>query len=134
MASACFVHCLAGPLLLSFAGFASLTAISERVEPLFALASILLGTVSLIPAYRRKHGRISCLAMFVGGLLCLLVIRRLHWTLLPEIVGAGTGAGLIIGAHALNLRFSRQCSCCTRSAAVEPEQERSDHAAMDSLP
>jgi hypothetical protein len=123
VAAACFLHCVAGPLLLSFAGFASLTGVWERMEPLFVLLSIGLGTATLIPAYRRQHGRISCLAMFVGGLLCLLVIRCLHWTLLLEIVGVAVGAGLIIGAHALNLRFSRQCSCCTRSEAVEPRKE-----------
>jgi hypothetical protein len=124
VAAACFVHCVAGPFLLSFAGFASLIGVSERIEPLFTLTSIVLGTATLIPAYRRKHGRISCLAMFVGGLLCLLLIRRFHCTVLPEIIGIGIGAGLIIGAHALNLKFSRQCSCCMRSAAVELEQER----------
>lgn len=124
MAAACFVHCVAGPLLLSFAGFASLIGLSERIEPLFVLTSIALGSVTLLPAYRKKHGRISCLAMFVGGLLCLLVIRRVHWTLLPEMIATGIGAGLIMGAHALNLKFSRHCSCCTRIAAVEPEQDR----------
>jgi hypothetical protein len=124
VAAACLVHCVAGPLLLSFAGFASLVGLSERIEPLFVLTSIALGSATLIPAYRKKHGRISCLAMFVGGLLCLLVIRRIHGTILPEMIAAGIGAGLIMGAHALNLKFSRRCSCCARSEAVEPEQER----------
>jgi len=37
IASLCLVHCIAGPVLLSFAGFASLINISEKLEPLFLL-------------------------------------------------------------------------------------------------
>jgi hypothetical protein len=124
VAGACFVHCVAGPLLLSFAGFASLIGISEKVEPLFLLTSIVLGGTTLLPAYRKKHGRISCLAMFLGGLFCLLVIRHLHWTVAREIIVVGMGAALIIGAHALNLKYSRQCSCCTPGPALEQQEDR----------
>jgi hypothetical protein len=124
VAAACFVHCVAGPLLLSFAGFASLIGISETIEPVFLLTSIVLGGATLIPAYRHKHGRISCLAMFFGGLFCLVVIRRLHWTIVPEMLATGIGAAMIIGAHALNLKFSRQCACCTPSVAIESEEQR----------
>ena len=125
VATACFLHCVAGPLLLSFAGLASLIHVSEKIEPLFLLTSIVFGSATLIPAYRKKHGRISCLAMFAGGLLCLVSLRRVEWTILPEVITTGIGAGLIIGAHALNLKFSRQCSCCTPRVAVESEAERS---------
>jgi len=31
IASVCFVHCIAGPVLLSFAGFASLIGVSEKL-------------------------------------------------------------------------------------------------------
>ena len=124
VAAACLIHCVAGPLLLSFGGLASLIGISEKIEPLFLLTSIVLGSATLIPAYRKKHHRISCLAMFLGGLFCVLVIRRLHWTVLPDMIAVGIGAALIIGAHTLNLRFSRQCVCCAPSVAVESEAER----------
>ena len=125
MAAACFLHCVAGPLLLSFGGFASWIGVSEKIEPLFMLTSTLLGCVTLIPAYRKKHHRISCLAMFLGGLFCLLLIRRLRWTVLPEMSAVGIGAALIIGADTLNLKFSRKCACCAPRVAVESEAERS---------
>src|SRR5882724_8618639 len=98
LAAACFVHCVAGPLLLSFAGMAGLTTISERAEPLFLAGSVIIGTANLIPGYRRKHKRLVCLAMFLAGILCLYLRRRL-----PSAVGSiealavGLGAGLIIG-------------------------------------
>jgi len=113
MATLCFVHCVAGPVLLSFAGMASLVNVSERLEPLFLLGSAAMGAVALVPAYRRKHGRISCVALFASGLLCLLLRRFIRWRDIPiEALGAALGVSLIIAAHALNLRFSRHCKCC----------------------
>ena len=113
LASLCLVHCVAGPVLLSFAGFASLINVSEKFEPLFLLGSAAMGGIALVPAYRKKHGRIACLAMFGSGLLCLLLRRRFALgTIAIEPVAAAIGASLIIGAHLLNLRFSKRCGCC----------------------
>jgi hypothetical protein len=104
---------VAGPVLLSFAGFASLIGVSERLEPVLLLSSVALGAATLIPAYCKRHRRISCLAMFFGGVLCLIMRRYIEWTIVPEAIAVALGAGLIVGAHALNLRFSRQCDCCS---------------------
>jgi MerC mercury resistance protein len=113
LASLCFIHCVAGPVLLSFAGFASVIGVSEKMEPLFVLPSIAIGTATLVPGYRHRHRRFSCLALFFCGILFLVVLRRLEWLVVPETVLAGIGAALIAGAHALNLKFSRQCECCS---------------------
>ena len=119
IASLCFVHCIAGPVLLSFVGLASLINISERLEPLFLLGSAAMGAIALVPAYRKKHGRMSCLAMFASGLLCLLLRRHIAWRATAlEPVAVAIGVTLIVGAHALNLKFSRRCKCC-EPASVE---------------
>ena len=73
IASLCFAHCVAGPVLLSFAGLASLVNVSERFVPLFLLGSAGMGVTALVPAYRNRHGRISCLLLFGSGILCLLL-------------------------------------------------------------
>jgi hypothetical protein len=112
IATLCFVHCVAGPLLLTFAGIASLISLSEKIEPVFVLSSAALGAATLVPAYRKKHGRLSCLALFAGGLLCLLVRRRIEFGVFQEGITTAVGAALIVGAHALNLRFSKRCLCC----------------------
>ena len=114
LATICFVHCVAGPVLLSFAGLASLISVSEKLEPVFILSSIAIGTATLLPGYRRKHGRLSCLGLFFCGLLVLLVLRRLQWLVVPEALLTLIGVALVAGAHALNLKFSRQCECCGR--------------------
>jgi hypothetical protein len=113
VASLCFVHCVAGPVLLSFAGFGSMIGVSEKLEPLFLIGSAAMGAVALVPGYRRKHGRMSCLALFVSGFCCLVLRRYIGWPAsYVETVVVGLGAGLITGAHLLNVRFSRYCACC----------------------
>jgi hypothetical protein len=112
VASVCFVHCVAGPLLLSLAGFASLTGISERLEPLFLLGSLAMGVATLVPGYRRHHGRRSCLVMFCTGILCLQLRHHIRSHLPVESIGAGIGVCFVAGAHFLNLKFSKRCQCC----------------------
>jgi hypothetical protein len=118
----CFVHCVAGPALLAFSGFSSLVGVSEKAEPVFLLASTAIGTATLLPGYRRKHGRISCLSLYVGGLMFLLVLRHLDWLIVPEAVLTAVGAALIASAHALNLKFSRECRCCNDAIGQESNE------------
>jgi hypothetical protein len=115
---ACFVHCVAGPVLLSLAGLASLIGVSEKLEPLFLFSSFGTGAATLIPAYRKKHRRRSCLVLFTCGLLILALKRRLPETnALVEAITVAVGALLILGAHLLNLHLSRQCTCCGAGGA-----------------
>jgi hypothetical protein len=123
--SLCAVHCVLGPVLLSFAGLASLVGVSEKFEPLFLLGSATMGVMALVPAYRKKHGRLSCLALFGSGFLCLVLRHRIELRAISfESVAAAVGASLIIGAHVLNLRFSRRCACC--DPCSEEAHESSD--------
>src|SRR5689334_5852714 len=85
IAALCLIHCVAGPVLLSYAGLTSLIGVSEKLEPLFVLPSIAIGTATLVPGYRHRHGRFSCLALFFCGLF-LVVLRRLQWLVAPETV------------------------------------------------
>lgn len=118
IAAVCFVHCVAGPMLLSFAGFTSLTGVSEKLEPAFLLGSLAMGVAALIPGYRRHHRRRSCLAMFCAGMICLLLRRHIPSNLPAESIGTGIGAGLIAGAHILNHRLSKRCRCCEPVAKI----------------
>jgi hypothetical protein len=113
IASLCFVHCVAGPLILTFAGFTSLLHLSEKFESVFLLASAAMGMVALVPPYLRKHRRRTCLAMFGCGIFCLFAKRHLEQLWVPaEPIVAGIGALLLISAHVLNLKFSKSCPCC----------------------
>lgn len=113
LTSLCFVHCVAGPILLSYAGLSSLVGVSEKLEPLFLAGSAAMGMIAFVPAYRQKHGRKSCLALFACGLFCLLLRRHVDIPAVPlEAIATGAGASLIVGAHVLNLRLSKRCQCC----------------------
>ncbi len=116
VAALCFIHCVAGPILLSIAGFSSLIGASEKVEPVFLFSSITVGAATLVPAYRKKHRRISCLALFFCGIFCLAVRRYMEWTSRAEWIFVGLGAVFIIGAHALNLKYVKHCQCCDPGA------------------
>lgn len=117
LASLCFIHCVAGPILLSYAGFSSLIGVSEKLEPLFLLGSGAMGIIAFVPAYRKRHGRRSCLVLFASGLFCLLLRRHIELPAFStEPVVTAVGAGLIIGAHVLNLRCSKRCRCCDPSS------------------
>jgi len=113
IASLCAVHCVLGPVLLSFAGLASLAGVSEKFEPLFLIGSAAMGVVALVPSYRKKHGRLSCLTLFGVGFLCLALRHRIELRAIPfESVAAAVGTSLIVGAHMLNHKLSRRCTCC----------------------
>ena len=113
VAGLCFVHCVAGPALLAFAGMASLGSFSERIEPLLLLTSTVFGAAALVPAYWKRHGRLSCIVLFTGGIACLLLRKRIDFGgVIPEAMATGMGAALVITSHALNLRFSKRCPCC----------------------
>jgi len=136
LASICFVHCVAGPILLTYAGFSSLIGVSEKLEPLFVLGSAAMGIIAFVPSYRKKHGRKSCIVLFASGLLCLLLRRYIE---LPSVsidpIVTGVGASLIIGAHVLNLRFSQRCRCCdpVSETGGEPAHEIERTASVPQL-
>lgn len=132
VATLCFIHCVAGPAMIAFGGFSSLIAFSERTEILFMLASATIGTTVLLPGYRRRHRRRSCLAMFGSGMAALLAHRYAHRGL-AEPAMALTGTSLIIGAHILNHRYSRVCSCCESASNIQAVESSSPSKNLGSL-
>ena len=103
----------------------------REAQPLFLLGAAIMGVFAFVPAYRKKHGRKSCLALFVSGLLCLLLRRHIDLPALSiEPVVTTVGASLIIGAHVLNLRFSKRCQCCDPlTQAVREATHETQHRA-----
>jgi len=130
LAVACFVHCVAGPLLLAVAGFAGLIGTSEKLEPLFLSGSLVLGLTNLIPSYRHRHRRISCLLLFAIGIATLGLRHHVPLNGVPtEALMTAAGAFLMAGAHTLNLRHNRHCACCEAAASDSESRERPGPAA-----
>jgi hypothetical protein len=116
-------------LILAVAGYAGWIRTSE-LEPLFLGGSLVLGLANLIPGYRHRHGRISCLLLFGFGIATLALRRHLPLEGAPmEALMTAVGACLIVGAHTLNLRNGRRCECCEPAATDSESRERSEPAA-----
>ena len=111
---ACGVHCILAPLALGLlAAFPIEWAFSRASETVMLLLTAGLAAASLIPSYRNRHRRKSCLGMLAGGLLMLVLAKfALHGGALEPMFLAG-GAALIAGAHLANLHFCRSCSNCS---------------------
>lgn len=113
---ACGVHCVLTPLVVGAA--ASLPVgwlFSERTEAMMLAVAAALGSLSLLPAYLRRHGRKRCLAMFAFGAALLLVSRfALHGGAVEPWLIAG-GATMVAAAHWTNLRLCRSCRDCRHS-------------------
>jgi hypothetical protein len=121
-AGVCAVHCLLTPVLLAYGGLGLAgTAISERAEVAFVLVSLVVGLVSLGPAFLRHHRDPVPIALFVTGLGSLLLVRSLGAPRGVERCIVPMCATLIIVAHARNHRSCRRCRVCDAPEQAEEE-------------
>jgi hypothetical protein len=112
VAALCALHCAALPLLLATAAASGLTwLLEERFEWAFLASSAVIGCASLVPAYRRVHGKTRCLALFGVGIAAIFV-GRLALLDLPDTPFVLFGAVLIVASHAANHYFCRTCRRC----------------------
>ena len=113
--AACFVHCLATPVLLSFSAvYAHFLPSEEHLHRVLAVLIALIGAVSLGFGYR-KHKQCSALGLMAAGLLLIFAGAyfgdRLpsHWC---EVAITLAGSSCMIGAHRLNHTFCGRCQRC----------------------
>jgi hypothetical protein len=104
----CAIHCAALPLLATVTPLVSLgLAQSDGLEWTFVIIGLLLGLSSLVPSFRRVHGRPLPLALFVAGMVVLLVARLvLDGDARVETPAAVAGALVMARAHLVNRRLS----------------------------
>ncbi len=114
----CAIHCAAVPLLLATAAASGSNWLYEEgLDWVFLVASIVIGSASLIPAYRRLHHRKACLGLFFAGILSILA-GRLVPASVPDEPLVVFGAALIIYGHAANQYLCRSCRKCGTSTGA----------------
>ncbi|GEM_PF-1167819 len=103
----CALHCVAVPILLSFAAFSGLAFLeTPAFEYAILSISIIIGVSSLLPSYFRHHRKFSALCLFVTGFL-MIVLSRMTELEFWEIGLTTAGVTLVATAHILNYKLCR---------------------------
>ncbi|MDQ3011039.1 MAG: MerC domain-containing protein [Acidobacteriota bacterium] len=109
----CAVHCALMPLLLGFLPLFGLKFLAdETTEWMFFASAFIIGALSLLPSYARRHSRIGPLLFFTIGVGIILVARLTFGESRFEMPAAVAGASLIATAHLINHRLCRTCLNC----------------------
>ena len=113
---ACFIHCLATPILLSLlAVYAHFLPSEEHTHRVLAVLVTLIGALAIVGGYRR-HRRPSVLVFMAAGLLLICTAAFFgehlptHWV---EVSVTLAGSCCMIVAHRRNHTFCRDCTVCT---------------------
>ena len=110
---ACAIHCTILPLLISslpFLGFDILE--NNAIEWSMIALALIFGCASLYHGYSRHHKNVKPLILFVIGFLFLILNQV--WAEAFVYIFIPLSAVFIIGAHTLNVYYSRTCSRETR--------------------
>jgi hypothetical protein len=129
-AGLCAVHCVVTPFLFAAMPFAGVEIVAGKGLEWGFMGGLALGSMSLIPSFRRLHRRLLPLVLFAAGVALWLGAR----------LGAGSdsvselplviiGAASLIAAHVVNRRLCRSCRMCGDHVAGGPPRRaiRGDH-------
>lgn len=103
----CGLHCVAVPVLVSFAALNVTAGLHESIEYSVLGLSSLLGTASLLPSFFRHHRNIRPVIMLIFGFVFIGLAHILPLYSWEEVL-TGTGALLIAGGHILNFRLCKK--------------------------
>jgi peptidoglycan/LPS O-acetylase OafA/YrhL len=113
--AACFVHCLATPIVLSLSAvYAHFLPSEEHTHRVLAIVVSLFGVLALGFGHR-KHTQKSILTLMASGLTLIFAGAffgdRLpfHWN---EVAITLAGSCCMISAHRMNHTFCRRCNGC----------------------
>jgi ABC-type iron transport system FetAB permease component len=107
---ACAIHCALLPLVLTSLPILGVNIINNIwFELLMILIALVIGIYSLMHGFRKHHHKKLPIAIFISGMILLVLKQVLHaqqmWFLIPAVV-------LIISAHYLNYTDCRKAAHC----------------------
>jgi hypothetical protein len=112
--TACVIHCLLTPVVLSISAVSAhfLTS-EEKTHRTLAVAIAALGALALVRGFRRHRSSRVLVLMAVG---LVFIFGGAYWgDRLPshaaEVLVTLAGSGFMIAAHRTNHTFCRDCSC-----------------------
>lgn len=117
----CAVHCLALPLLLPVLATSDLAMLSHHEFEWVVLGlTFVLAAAVLTHGYRHHHHRRLPLVLAAFGAAICLLRHELGAALEPLVLALG--AGLIVVAHGLNLKWSRHFTGAGAGHGMDPVQ------------
>ena len=110
---ACALHCVLMPLGIGLLASSGLHWIADtRVEYTILASTVVVACFSLITAYRQRHRKRRCLAMFLLGLSGIFSGHAFAPGETMEAAAVTAGAALIFAAHLSNAWLCKQCGSC----------------------
>jgi hypothetical protein len=112
--SACAVHCLFGPVLITLAPLIGLGFLfDEKIESIFILLSCGLAFLSLVWGFYKSHRNFIPFFVLLLG-YALVTISRIDSVtkLLPEPFVMGFAGLSIALSHWINLKLCKSCHSC----------------------
>jgi hypothetical protein len=111
----CAVHCLVTPLAMAALPFLGLeAALGESLEWGFVATGLAVGTLTLVPSFRRLHRRLLPLALFIAGMSLWVAARAGLSSASPlELPLVLAGSAAVVTAHLVNRSLCRTCHACT---------------------
>lgn len=105
VSAACGLHCVAMPMLVSFALVGLSAEQHASIEQLALGFCAGLGFASLLPSFFRHHRRIKPLGILLAG---VLVMTLGHFVSALEVLLSAGGATLVACAHVTNFRLCKK--------------------------
>ncbi len=104
----CAIHCLITPILIASLPFASLTLLEEKAFEIgLLIMSLLIGLVSLISSYFKRHRKI--LPIILGSIgFSIFILGKIISIEDLEIILSIVGGSFVVMAHLFNIRFIKQ--------------------------
>jgi hypothetical protein len=104
----CAIHCLAVPILLSFAAFGGMALDDPSIEHLVLGVSAALGIGSLLPSYFKHHRKLTALGVLLLGLLLVGIGRFVDNSTTAEVILTTSGALGITMGHMINFKLCKK--------------------------
>ncbi|MBT1704626.1 MerC domain-containing protein [Chryseosolibacter indicus] len=103
----CAIHCMAVPIVVSMSAFTGWAYLhNDSIETAVLMLSGLIAVASLVPSYVKHHRKLLPIIILSFGFI-LIGVSRLSLDV-NEPVFASSGAGLVVIAHFLNIRFCKK--------------------------
>lgn len=110
----CAVHCIAPPFLVSVLPIVGLSFVgSEFAEYAFLSISVVVGALSLVPAYFRRHRQLRTILLFSTGIgLIILADALFEENITGKSLFLAAGAVAISVSHIINRKLCKNCNVC----------------------